>query len=422
MRFAQLLTDYMRDRTLESVTSACAEKGVSITRATLSRYRRGERVPADDAVVKTLAEVLNRDPEPLVFLARLERSPQDAMGDLLDMAITVGTNSKQIAVKALNLLADVWQMVSQEKPHSEINALLSSSDYLNDMAERLTKADEQLLTVLKHALPELATMKVQVQETFSQSVGLPVDRAVGKQVALEESVGRFNLSLVWSEEELILELVESTGIPEHSLRAAIAALKASPGCYKRPRYVAPRTEAEREFVEVAEALLDRHPLGVHDDLHRLAIRDGKAFSGMEFIGLLEAKGWRLWSHNNPLPVSWRTVAEYAMGAQRVTANDTEERPDHPPIVRPAENTLAQVAITWAAVKRDTVRFDAPLAFVGDEANMFIKFLRYGCLELDAEALSLCSTVADVARVVRRLPAPSDVSPDQALTRTGEERG
>lgn len=74
MTFAQLLAEYTKGRTLEGIVQELAARGVHIVRTNLSLMRSGSRLPpADDGVVRAIAEVCGRDPDPLVFLALVER-------------------------------------------------------------------------------------------------------------------------------------------------------------------------------------------------------------------------------------------------------------------------------------------------------------------------------------------------------------
>lgn len=85
MTFAEMLREYIGNRTLEDVIAACAEYGVQIDSPQLSRMRSGTRpAPTDEKVITVLAKVCGRDPEPLVLLAKYQRSPHEVMEIIID--------------------------------------------------------------------------------------------------------------------------------------------------------------------------------------------------------------------------------------------------------------------------------------------------------------------------------------------------
>lgn len=95
LTFAQLLREYIGERTLEEVAELCAGRGLRVDPTYISKWRTGNRRPPDDErVIRTLAEACGRDPEPLVLLATMERHPERVFAAIFEaLGVTDGDRS-----------------------------------------------------------------------------------------------------------------------------------------------------------------------------------------------------------------------------------------------------------------------------------------------------------------------------------------
>lgn len=82
--FATVLRKYTKGRTLQLLSDELAARGFTASRVTISRWRSGERGAPDDIhLVKAMAEICGRDPEPLLLAAQIERQPAEVFRSIL---------------------------------------------------------------------------------------------------------------------------------------------------------------------------------------------------------------------------------------------------------------------------------------------------------------------------------------------------
>jgi transcriptional regulator with XRE-family HTH domain len=67
---------------LKEISEHCASLGIKVDPSYLSRLRSGDRpAPEDLVLVEAIASACYRDPDALIFLARFERHPEEALKD-----------------------------------------------------------------------------------------------------------------------------------------------------------------------------------------------------------------------------------------------------------------------------------------------------------------------------------------------------
>lgn len=201
MRFADLLREYIGDRTLESIVTQCQERGIEIDRIYLGRLRSGDRLPPDDEkTTMALAEICGRDPYPLVLLARVERKPRETLMELLTLQSEAHRLTVEVSMQNAKKLARIGELLDAGAGVDELKAYLAQ-DGKNEV-DTLRRSYEvnrdwmQAQRVLMAARPDI---------TLSLTLpGLQVRR---------------------SEDALLDEIADVAHLPKESISLVIQALK-----------------------------------------------------------------------------------------------------------------------------------------------------------------------------------------------------
>lgn len=292
MTFAELLTEYIGYKSIKDVASECERRGVKLDPSYLSRLKSGQRpAPDDELVVRTLAEACGREPEKLIELARFERRPHEAYMNYLTLAAQAAGASMRFSQMLVHMLERLVQDITAPVPKPGVREFAEgiNPEKLRVTVRRLSEFTQGVLERMS-----LVDQTGEVSQAFVDMSDLPYDSLP-------------------SEETLVDELAAVTLLPPAAIKASIEALKTAVRPYRRPEFVAPKTEAEKAFLQVAKGLLGRKDLGVDDDLFEMARMQGRSFSDQEYVWRLEADGWSLWGGSQP-ESPCRTVGEFARGA------------------------------------------------------------------------------------------------------------
>lgn len=224
MRFADLLREYIGDRTLEQIAELCAERGLAIDPSYISKWRNGSRLPPDDeTVIQTLAEVCGRDPEPLILLAKVERRPTEALEQIITRQFEYYRLTLETAQLQAETLLRISEIVEKKGTMDQVKAaLLKDSEKLWELAG----ARQEMLQRDGKILEFLGTSEM---ELIASSLSDRLSRAKGKVVAR-------------SEDDLIEALAEVTAIPASGLRDLVKALKTAVTDIRRELETGPKNE------------------------------------------------------------------------------------------------------------------------------------------------------------------------------------
>lgn len=228
MKFADLLREYIGDRTLESVVAECKARGVDIDRLYLGRLRSGNRLPPeDDNITRTIALVCGRDPEPLLLLARYERSPHEVMQEIVEafvLADNCALHLQEHMRIPLTVLAARLEAGEDVPKEDILNAVKAEDPFVERLREAYHRYRDRAFEIIElitdwNRLSKLGE-RVGAKGTFEEVWNLPE----GTQVAIRsvEPIPTKGRRL----RELIVRLSEVAGVPEGPIVAAIAAAKA----------------------------------------------------------------------------------------------------------------------------------------------------------------------------------------------------
>lgn len=161
MTFADLLKQYIGDRKLDNVVAACAERGVQIDAPLLSRMRQGTRLPpAEEHVVRVLADVCGGDPEPLVLLWQVERQPREAIYRVVG-ASAEALGSLQAFSKRLFALTGAMIEYAEESEDVELLELVKKEIAPIDvLREEASQASMEYIEMIRLVLGEEAVKTV----------------------------------------------------------------------------------------------------------------------------------------------------------------------------------------------------------------------------------------------------------------------
>lgn len=194
MQFSDLLREYIGDRTLESVVVECRQRGIEMDRILLGRLRSGDRLPPEDEnVVRALADICDRDPEPLVMLALIERKPHVAYRVLLRRAFNLAYQERRLASRGLEILKEVREKLRWSASSRDVEQLLEDhiSTFEDELEEgisawrergfshmfrylELTHAEEsgqRMETLPLHDLP--APDESELRHDYAMAAGIP---------------------------------------------------------------------------------------------------------------------------------------------------------------------------------------------------------------------------------------------------------
>lgn len=211
MKFAELLREYTEGMTLDQVAKRCAEiGGVQVHTTYLSKLRTGDRpAPDSDDMVAVLAAACGKPAEPLLLLARYERSPQRVMEELIDSWVQLDFLRERVLDDFMNERAYVATQLETKEHPSTIQFEMRSRDYwLHQKLEAMEGIRRALLERI-----ELLSDRRRIQEAAPGTLG------TFTQVGEDDWRKRTSV--------LIARLAAANNIPVTSLWAAVATAKAA---------------------------------------------------------------------------------------------------------------------------------------------------------------------------------------------------
>lgn len=225
MKFAQLLREYIGQRTLEQMAALCAEKGLNLDPTYISKLRTGNRpAPDDERVVRVLAEACGRDPEPLLLLAKYERNPHEVMQEIVEAFVFAIKCAEEIQRRIqASMTTLVARLEAGESiPPAELISALSEDPVIERIREAYDRYRDRAFEIIDlitdwNRVPTEAAYGE--RGSFERVPYLPD----GLDAALrpEENVTRVSRMRA-----LVVRLSELAGVPEDPIIAAIVAAKA----------------------------------------------------------------------------------------------------------------------------------------------------------------------------------------------------
>lgn len=224
MTFAELLREYIGDRTLDEMSRLCSRESVHLDPTYISKLRTGNRTaPDDEHVVRTMAEVCGRDPEPLLLLARLERNPHKAFSSFMQKVLAAFKANGLLVDRLHKDLGRVEEMAKAGESPESISTFLRQTQEdrltLHDAKHRYHQAFFDVFQLMylgiRDQLDPQAAQALPSDDELEAEIDQVVDRSRTKEQARVEV----------TEEDLTLQLANMVGVPEAALRSAIIGLR-----------------------------------------------------------------------------------------------------------------------------------------------------------------------------------------------------
>jgi len=207
LTFADLLREYMEEKTLDEVIEHCQRQGVKLERTYLSKIRTGARpAPEDENVVRALARACGRDPEPLVLLAAIERHPRKAFLMMMQRELdTLGVTLEISQIQAAQL-----QRIAE----------IAKSDGSMDQVKAVLAQDSEKMLELMSRRQQLIDRDSEFMRLFgSTEIGVVSEHIFNSLDDKPQPMADL------SEDALIEALAEAAAVPADGLRDLVKALK-----------------------------------------------------------------------------------------------------------------------------------------------------------------------------------------------------
>ncbi|WP_068773764.1 helix-turn-helix domain-containing protein [Paenibacillus sp. FJAT-26967] len=186
MGYAQLLEQYIQKSglNLTEITEQLKEKGITIDRSYISKLKSGAKPPASEEVTKALAEITGGDPEMLVNVGVIEKTPEeikafiseieDILWDTVDYILVNGD------VSQLRELITHIQQANLQSPHLALLNLRDDEKFKSGaIAERLSIL--QIYSKETFSLSDKLKLFLVVIQFFKKFNELPLEKVLSAE-------------------------------------------------------------------------------------------------------------------------------------------------------------------------------------------------------------------------------------------------